>query len=157
MTKNQDKTVLPFFAGWRVSIVAEKAPLCFDSLPVSFKTMRLPFVSSIAGRITQEWMAKSEYLCPKSLLPRESCTDPQNNSSIKLSIYKKPLFLPRGISFAQAIFQKNIFGEEEGMSRLFHFFKNHQIKKQVKARIEMWLVSERLKEGFSVTVLPVKH
>jgi hypothetical protein len=43
------------------------------------------------------------------------------------------------------------------MSRLFHFFKDRQVKQQVKARIEMWLVSERLKEGLPVAVLPVKH
>jgi len=42
------------------------------------------------------------------------------------------------------------------MSWLVHFFKGRQIKKQVKARIEAWVVSERLKEAFPAGALSIK-
>jgi hypothetical protein len=93
----------------------------------------------------------------KIVLSPKALTDPLNISSIDLGIYKILFSFPQGISFAPAIFQKNKFNEEEFMSRVFYFFKNRQVKKQVRARIEMWLVSERLKEGFPVAVSPVKN
>jgi septum formation topological specificity factor MinE len=42
------------------------------------------------------------------------------------------------------------------MSRLIHFFKNRQIKEQVKIRIEMWVVSERLKDGIPDAGAPAR-
>ncbi len=45
---------------------------------------------------------------------------------------------------------------EEIMSLLIHFFKNRQVKRQVKTRNVMWVVSERLKVGIPDAGLPTK-
>ncbi len=42
------------------------------------------------------------------------------------------------------------------MSRLFHYFKNREVRKEVKNRIEMWVVSERLKDTIPAALLQVK-
>ncbi len=39
------------------------------------------------------------------------------------------------------------------MSRLFHYFKNREVKKEVRSRIEMWVVSERLKDAIPAASL----
>jgi hypothetical protein len=43
------------------------------------------------------------------------------------------------------------------MSRLIHYFKNRQAKKQIKIRIKEWLFSERAQEAFPIAAFPVKH
>ena len=42
------------------------------------------------------------------------------------------------------------------MSRLIQYFKNRQVKKHMKTRIEVWLLSEKIEEGFPISVLPAK-
>jgi len=43
------------------------------------------------------------------------------------------------------------------MSRLIHYFKNRQVKKEVKIRIKEWLLSEKVEGRLEITSFPAKQ
>jgi len=43
------------------------------------------------------------------------------------------------------------------MSWLIQFFRNHQVRKHMRARMKDWLLSENNKERFSIAAYPAKQ
>jgi hypothetical protein len=61
--------------------------------------------------------------------------------------------------FLQRVFHsgKNRFAEEKFMEWLVQYFKNRQIRKHMKKRIEVWLLPEKIEEALPGAAFPVKH
>ena len=61
-----------------------------------------------------------------------------------------------GISLADLIIRAK--NKEEGiMTRLIQYFKNRQVRKHMKERIKVWLLSENVEGGLPIAPFPAKQ
>jgi hypothetical protein len=77
----------------------------------------------------------------------------ENNNFKKL---RPERFVIPGISFADLMIREKT-AEEGTMSRLIQYFKNRQVRKHMKIRIKVWLLSESVEEVLPIAAFPVKH